>query len=311
MNNKSALVSIFQTIDTFLHTPNQKPKVIVILGPTASGKTALSLILSKKYNGEIISADSRQVYKKMDIATDKLLPDKQQGIKHYLIDLADPDEHFTAGEFKKMSEMYISDILSRNKIPFVVGGTGLYIDVLINNYQLHKPAPDIREKLLADLSKYGTTHLHERLRGLDPISAEKIHPHNAHHLIRSLEIAMSSGKPKMLDRQESLYHVLKIGIQWPKSVLFERINKRVDEQIGRGLVEETKTLLSHYENSGSSSITSLGYSQINRYLKGELSLDQAAELLKKQTRDYARRQITWFKRDKEIRWFDGARLFGD
>lgn len=301
--------SVFHAIDQFLHRPHRKPKVIVILGPTASGKTALSLILAKKYNGEIISADSRQVYKEMDIATDKLLPDMQEGITHYLIDVVEPDAHFTAGEFKKMAEKHILEITDRGKLPFVVGGTGLYIDVLINNFKLYQPAPAIRHKLLVDMSENGVKFLHEQLEKLDPASAGKIHPNNAHHLIRALEIAISSGKPKQPQCTDRSYDVLKIGITWPKPVLFERINTRVDEQIKRGLIDETKMLLAQYRDSKISSMTSLGYPQIARYIKGELSLEGAATLLKKQTRDYARRQITWFKRDKEIQWFQGQNLF--
>lgn len=295
------LKKALKLVQDFLKKEHKKPPVIVILGPTASGKTALSLDLAKKFQGEIISADSRQVYKYMDIATDKLLPDQQEGIPHYLIDIIDPAETFTAGDFKKLAKKHIADIQRRGKLPFIVGGTGLYIDALIHNFTLNKSTPQLRQELLKELNQKGNAFLHQKLVALDPETAQKVHPNNTHHLIRALEIVLTTGRPKAAKKQKAAYDILKIAIKWPREVLYKRINDRVTNQFERGLIEEAKTMFQKYDRN-LPSMTSLGYPQIARYLSGEMTIDQALNLLRKETRNYARRQLTWFRRDAEIHW---------
>lgn len=283
---------------------NQKKSLLVLLGPTASGKTALSLDVAEEFNCEIISADSRQVYRYMDIGTDKILPASRQGIPHYLIDVANPDERFTVADFKYWAEEKIKEILERGKIPFIVGGTGLYIDVLIKNFSLPPGNKALRAKLEKELKKYGKKYLYEKLKKLDPKNAEKIHPNNARYVIRAIEIFMATKSPKNDERAKPKYKILQFGLNWPREKLFERIEARVDEQLKKGLIEETKRLLEMGYDKNLPSMTSLGYKEIIKYLDGELTLEEASELLKKNTRNYAKRQITWFKRDKNIIWLN-------
>lgn len=288
---------------------NSKKPLIVLLGPTASGKTALSLKIAQEFNCEIISADSRQVYKYMDVGTDKISTEKRQGIPHYLIDVADPSQRFTVADFKRLAEEKIEEILGRGKIPFIVGGTGLYIDVLTKNFSLPPENKKLRAQLEKELEKYGKDFLHEKLKKLDPKNAEKIHPNNARYVIRAIEIFMATKSPKNDKRAESKYEVLQFGLNWPKEKLFERIEMRVDEQLKRGLIEETKRLLQMGYDKTLPSMSSLGYKEIIKYLDGELTLPEVVELLKKNTRNYAKRQITWFKRDKNIIWLDAQEIF--
>ncbi|MEK7171416.1 MAG: tRNA (adenosine(37)-N6)-dimethylallyltransferase MiaA [Patescibacteria group bacterium] len=283
---------------------NGEKPLLVLLGPTASGKTALSLKIAHEFNCEIISADSRQVYKYMDIGTDKIPAEKRGGIPHYLIDVADPRERFTVADFKRLAEDKIEEILSRGGLPFIVGGTGLYIDVLTKNFSLPPENKILRAELEQELKEKGAEALHEKLKKLDPKNAEKIHPNNARYVIRAIEIFTATNAPKNDKRAESKYEVLQFGLNWPKEKLFERIEMRVDEQLRRGLIEETKRLLEMGYDKALPSMSSLGYKEIIKYLDGELTLETVAELLKKNTRNYAKKQITWFKRDKNILWLD-------
>lgn len=288
---------------------NRKKPLIVLLGPTASGKTALSLKIAAEFNCEIISADSRQVYKHMDVGTDKIPAEKRQGIPHYLIDVADPSERFTVADFKRLAEEKIEDILERGKIPFIVGGTGLYIDVLTKNFSLPPENKKLRAQLEKELEKYGKDFLYNKLKKLDPKNAEKIHPNNARYVIRAIEIFMATKSPKNDRCAEPKYEILQFGLNLPREKLFERIETRVDEQLKRGLIEETKHLLKMGYDKILPSMSSLGYKEIIKYLDGELTLEETAELLKKNTRNYAKRQITWFKRDKNIIWLDAQEIF--
>lgn len=283
---------------------NNKKPLLVLLGPTASGKTALSLKIAHEFNCEIISADSRQVYKYMDIGTDKILPEARKGIPHYLIDVVDPCERFTVADFKRLAEEKIEEILERGHIPFIVGGTGLYIDVLTKNFSLPPENKILRAIFEKELKKYGKKYLYDKLKKLDPKNAEKIHPNNARYVIRAIEIFMATKSPKNDKRAKSKYEVLQFGLNWPREKLFERIETRVDEQFKKGLNEETKHLLKMGYDKTLPSMTSLGYKEIIKYLDGELTLEKAAELLKKNTRNYAKRQTTWFKRDKNIIWLN-------
>lgn len=288
-----------------------KPPLIVILGPTASGKTDLSLKLAAKFKSEIVSADSRQVYRGMDLGTDKVPPKIRKKIPHHLIDLLNPDQPFTLGIFKKKALAAIHDILKRGKIPFLVGGTGLYLRSLTQNYQIPAlpPNPKLRARLEKEAQKKGTEFLHQKLKKLDPKTAAKIHPRNLRYLIRALEIILTTQKTKKERRGKPLFAVFSIGIKWPREVLYERIEKRVDEQVKNGLLEETKRLLAQGYSEKLPSMSSLGYRELARYLKGELTWEEAVLLIKKNTRHYARRQITWFRKDRDTYWVSGEKIF--
>jgi len=299
---------ITQIVEKFLESTKttNKPPLIVICGPTASGKTALSLNLADKYNGEIISADSRQIYRYMDIGTDKATKDVTSKIPHHLIDIKNPNENYTVADFKKDAEIAIQKILSKGKIPFLVGGTGLYIGAVVENYELNsaKPDKDIREELERELEEKGAEELHHLLEELDPEAASKIHPNNHRYLIRALEINLSTNQPKQNKKGERKYNVLKLAINWDRDLLYERINQRVEEQTDTGLLNEIKTLLNQGYTRNLPSMSGIGYKEFFPFLDGEISFDQAKEQLKQNTRNYAKRQLTWFQRDTEINWLN-------
>ena len=291
------------------------PKIIVILGPTASGKTDLGLALAKKFNGEIISADSRQVYKQMNIGTAKPAGewDKKNtayivdGVAHYMMDIIDPDKDFSLADYKVAAVKSIADILGRNKLPVVVGGTGLYIQALVENLDIPKAEPN--KKLREDLEKKTLPELVTMLTEIDPASAKKIDLKNPRRVLRALEVFLQTGKSFFAQRTKSdpAYRALQIGIDLPREELYERINTRVDKQIEDGLTEETKKLASKYGWS-LPSMSGIGYKQMGLYLRGEASLDEAVNILKQDTRRYAKRQMTWFKRDKSIFWIKNTNL---
>lgn len=283
------------------------PKIIIILGPTASGKTALSLKLAKKYNGEIINADSRQVYKEMNIGTAKEPRDDEKkeyfvrGIPHHLIDVVRPDEEFTLAHFKQMALEKINDILKRKKMPIIAGGTGLYIWAIVDNLDIPSVAPDF--KLRKKLEKKSLAELVKMLKKADPLSAKKIDLKNPRRVIRALEVALRN-KGSFVEQQKKsppLFNALQIGISIPREILYQRINQRVDEQIKDGLINEVKKLAKKYSWS-LPAMSGLGYKQIGYYLRGEKTLPEAVELIKRDTRRYAKKQMTWFKRDKRIKW---------
>lgn len=291
-----------------------KPPVIVLLGPTASGKTALSIELCKAFNGEVISADSRQVYREMDIGTDKIAVTAQQlaeggtglfhdGIRHHLIDVINPDERFTVADFKKSCERLVPEITARGKIAFIVGGTGLYIRATTENFLIPDEDPTIKERLYNELKTLGAEALHKRLSQVDPEAAAKIHFNNHPYVVRALEIFELTGKPKSEHKSECPFTVLKIGLSWPREVMFERINKRAEEQLTKnGLIQETQKLLDHGYGEELSSMSSLGYREVIAHLKGELTLPQTIELLQQNTRNYGKRQLTWFKKEPNVTW---------
>ncbi|MBU1019326.1 MAG: tRNA (adenosine(37)-N6)-dimethylallyltransferase MiaA [Patescibacteria group bacterium] len=295
--------SLLQNLKTFLKEA-KKPPLIIVLGPTASGKTGLSIALAQKFNGEIISADSRQIYRGMDVGTDKISAKDAQGIKHYMIDIKSPDQTFTMADFQRESTYSIKEILNKGKIPFLVGGTGLYINAIAENYQLNNAPPDtsLRAELEKELEKQGAEHMHKMLSELDPLSASKIHPNNHRYLIRALEINLKTKQTKSNSKGESKYEIFKIGINWPREELYERINSRVDEQIDRGILNEIKTLLDQGYSRNLPAMSGLGYKEFFPYLDGEKPLEECLEDLKQATRNYAKRQITWFGRDDTIYW---------
>ncbi|MBU0545724.1 tRNA (adenosine(37)-N6)-dimethylallyltransferase MiaA [Patescibacteria group bacterium] len=279
------------------------PKIITILGPTASGKTSLGVALAKRFNSEVVSADSRTVYKGMNIGTAKPSLGEMQGITHHLIDVVEPDEEFTLSDFKKMAQDKINDILKRGKLPIIVGGTGLYFWAIVDNLDMPAVAPDY--KLRAELEKKSLEELVADLEKIDPTTAAKIDLKNPRRVLRALEVCLGSGGSFFEQRRKAkpLYDVLQIGLKWPREELVERINRRVDKQIEDGLVEEVRGLAKKYSWS-LSSMSGIGYKQIGYFLRGEMSLDEAIEEIKKDTRQYAKRQMTWFKRDGRIKWIE-------
>lgn len=293
-------MEIFKQIDSFLKTA--KKPLLVILGPTASGKTALSLKIAHKYNGEIISTDSRQIYREMEIGTDAITTEQQEGVPHHLLAIRNPDETLTMAEYKDLANQKISEIYERKHLPMLVGGTGLYISAIIEGYNTPRIPPD--EKLRAKLEKEvekngekGVEKLYAKLQKLDPKAAEKIHPQNVRYVIRAIEKA---GKKIPGDLEEKAekppYDVFIIGIEWPREELYERVNLRVDNQVKRGLVEEVKKLLEKGYAENLPSMSSLGVKEIIPYIKGEMPLDKCLDILKQNTRRYAKRQMTWFRR---------------
>ncbi|GMR05037.1 MAG: tRNA (adenosine(37)-N6)-dimethylallyltransferase MiaA [Thermodesulfobacteriota bacterium] len=288
----------------------EKIKLVVIAGPTASGKSALAVELSTLLNGEIINADSMQVYRFMDIGTAK--PDKRQrgGIPHHLIDAVDPDEDFTAARFREEADLKIKEIHSRGKNPFVVGGTGLYIKTLTKGI-FEGPGKDkaLRAELLRDAGKNGGESLYARLKEVDPVSAASIHPNNLRRIIRALEVYALSKRPiSEFQREhaftETPYDTLTIGLKKERDRLYADIDKRVEMMIKNGLVEETKKLIEMGYSANIKPLGGLGYKEAVAYLAGEISIEEAVMLIKRNTRHYAKRQMTWFRKYPEIKWFN-------
>ena len=285
-----------------------KPKVIVICGPTASGKTALSIQLAQKINGEIISSDSMQIYKDMNIGTAK--PDKQemQGIKHYLLDFVEPNQRYSVADYKKDAENAIEDILQKGKVPIIVGGTGLYVDSLI--YGIEYPNIEFdenyRKKLEKRAEKEGLEKLYEEARKIDPQAMEKISRNDQKRILRVLEIYNATGKTKTEQEIESRKNEVKydykvFAINMDREKLYDRINKRVDIMIQKGLIEEVENLLKKY-NEFPTAIQGLGYKEVVEYLQGKVLKEDMIENIKRESRRYAKRQITWFKKNKQTIW---------
>lgn len=291
------------------------PKLICIVGPTASGKTALGIALAKKYNGEIISADSRQVYRGMDIGTAKEKGEWRdidgqealvvEGIPHYGIDLVTPNESYTVADFQAYANLMIAHIVRRKKTPFIVGGTGLYVDAVIDNFIIPHvpPNPALRARIDGLIREKGMHEVYVELLKLDPAAADFVSLQNSRRIIRALEVCLATGKPfsKQKKRGKRLYAALQIGITVPRETLYEKINARVDKQVRDGLVQEIHHLLTLYDAT-LPAFSGLGYDDIITTIREKEALPAALEHYKKRTRDYARRQMTWFRRDKRIKW---------
>ncbi|KZZ82760.1 tRNA (adenosine(37)-N6)-dimethylallyltransferase MiaA [Bacillus sp. SJS] len=287
----------------------EKQKVIVIIGPTGVGKTKLSLEAAHKLNGEIISGDSMQIYKGMDIGTAKIRQNEMEGIPHHLIDIKNPDESFSAADFQKLARASIEDIASRGKMPIVAGGTGLYIQSLLYDYQFsEQPSdPEFRLRMENMAEEKGAEYIHSLLIEADPESAERIHPNNQRRVIRALEIFHASGKT-MTDQLESEYRAEHyqsaiIGLTMDRETLYYRINQRVDKMLDEGLLEEVTGLYQDGLKTGQA-VQAIGYKEIYRYLDGEISLEEAVEQLKQNSRRYAKRQLTWFRNRMDVKWYD-------
>ncbi len=278
---------------------SQNNKVIAIVGPTASGKTAYSIELAEKLNGEIISADSRLVYKGFDIGTAKPTIQERKNIPHYLIDIVEPEVEYSAGLYVKEAKQRIKEIFERGKTPIIVGGTGLYLNILLMNYDLPQVEPnyELRNKLKQE------DNLYEMLSELDEETAQTIEPQDRKKLIRAIEIVKTTGKKisEVRGVNKAEFDVEWYGRNFPREELYDRINKRVDIMIEDGLIEETKKLLSKHGRINNILYT-IGYQEIVAYLDGTLSLEDAVEKLKQNTRRYAKTQLTWFRKNEQIKW---------
>ena len=285
--------------------------LIVIAGPTASGKTSLSIELAKKIDGEIVNADSMQIYRYMDIGTAKPTVEERCGIVHHLIDIVMPYESFSVAKYCELANKAICGIKKRGKFPIVVGGTGLYIDSLVNNIQFFDIVPDedFRKKAKEEADTFGNAFLYEKLVKIDPESAKKIEINDQKRIIRALEVYHTTGKTiteqNALSRSvKSPYNTAMFAIDMDRDVLYDRINRRVDLMIKSGLSDEVRHILSLGVKPTDTSMQAIGYKEMVRHIKGEISLDEAAENIKKSSRHYAKRQLTWFRRNENIHWID-------
>ena len=286
-----------------------EPKIIVIVGPTCSGKTSLSLLLAEKLNAEIISADSRQIFKYLDIGTAKPSRQNLEKVKHHFIDVLEPDENYNVSRFENEANLVIKNILSRNKLPIVVGGSGLYIKALVDGiFDEVDIDQDYRNELFEQKKIYGNEFLYSELIKVDPESAAKMLPQNWKRIIRALEVFHLTGKPIGLHQKEHKrqtdFKFLQFGLNWERPILYKNIEHRVDEMLELGLVEETKNILEKGFDRNLNALNTVGYKEIISFLDGSIKIERAIELIKRNTRRFAKRQLTWFRADKRIIWLD-------
>lgn len=288
-----------------------KKPLIVLTGPTAAGKTELSIALAKKLNGAIISADSMQVYKYMNIGSAKIRPEEMQGIRHYLVDVLDPREEFHVARFQQMAKEALEEIYRNGQLPIVVGGTGFYIQALLKDIDFDESSGELpcRKELEETARREGGAVLYERLKQVDPESAEAIHPNNVKRVIRALEFYQETGQPISLHNKEQKekqppYTYAYFVLNDDRARLYERIDRRVDRMVEQGLVEEVRWLKEHGYDRSLISMQGLGYKELFPYLDGTCSLEEAVEIIKRDTRHFAKRQITWFKREPDVIWLN-------
>lgn len=285
-----------------------KRKVVAIVGPTAVGKTSLSVQIAKTFNGEIISGDSMQIYKGMDIGTAKISKDEQAGIAHYMLDIINPEADFSVADFQRMVRQHIESIHSYNKLPIIVGGTGLYIQAALYDYQFadNKRDDAFQKKLEQEVVSEGVDRLYKRLQEVDPEQAEKIHPNNVRRVIRALEVYERTGitmtEHHANQSIRSPYEPLLIGLEMDRELLYNRINSRVDQMMEQGLLKEVHALYKKgLENC--QSMQAIGYKEFIPYFKGHITLEEAITTLKRNSRRYAKRQFTWFKNKMDVHWY--------
>ncbi|MBQ2004994.1 MAG: tRNA (adenosine(37)-N6)-dimethylallyltransferase MiaA [Peptococcaceae bacterium] len=292
-------------------TNNELKPLVILVGPTAVGKTAASIGLAKALNGEIISGDSMQIFKGLDIGTAKITKEEMQGVPHHLIDIKEPWETFSVAEFKRLADEAIADIHDRGKLPIIVGGTGFYINSVL--YEYHFGEADTDEAYRAELEQYAEAHGNEALWNIlqekDPGSAAKLHSNDTKRVIRALEVLHVTGIPaserqSTVDKQTMRYNAVYIALNMPREVLYDRINRRVDIMIQDGLEAEVRNALANGVAQDALSMTSIGYRQMIEYFNEEISFDRAVELIKRDTRHFAKRQLTWFRHDPNIQWVD-------
>lgn len=289
------------------------PPLVVILGPTGSGKTSLSLSLADSYNGEIVSCDSVAVYRDLEIGTAKPTHDQRARVQHHLIDVVPPNQGFTAGDYSRLARRALEKVQSRNHLPIVVGGSGLYLRALLEGLFAGPPrSEDLRQRLRARAHERGPQYLHRLLRRLDPSAAGTIHPNDVSKVIRAVEICIRS-RSRMTELWEQGrdplqgFRILRLGLNPEREALYERINHRAQQMFQQGLIEETRALIEHY-GAATRALDSLGYKQASQHLCGKLSLNEAIAIAQQGHRNYAKRQLTWFRREPDVHWFTG---FGD
>lgn len=294
---------------------DKRPPIGAIVGPTAVGKSEIALEVAAKLKAEIISVDSTQVYRGLDIGTAKLLPHQRISktgifIPHHLIDIVDPDEPFSVADYQKLARKTIEDIHTRGRLPLLVGGTGLYFQAVIDPYIFLPGARDsfLRARLKEEAKEKGLSYLYRLLQEVDKEAAQRIHPHDQRRIIRALEFYKLTGQPLSTTwkrgKQESPYRLALAGLSMDRDLLYERINRRVDQMLEAGLVEEVRGLLLKGYRPDLPALQALGYKEIIAYLQGKITLEEAIYLLKRNTRRYAKRQLTWFRRDPRIKWWE-------
>ncbi|MGA4720170.1 tRNA (adenosine(37)-N6)-dimethylallyltransferase MiaA [Fictibacillus nanhaiensis] len=287
-----------------------KEKLVVIVGPTAVGKTKTSIELAKAIDGEIISGDSMQIYRGLDIGTAKITEEEKEGIPHYLIDIKDPTESFSVAEFQKLARERITEINQRGKVPILVGGTGLYVRAVTHHYEFSEASrnSEMRDKLQRKSEVEGSDALHAELHKVDPQRAKEIHPNNVQRVIRALEIYYTTGnvpsaeQGKNMGDEESLYQLALVGLTMNREHLYKRINERVDLMVQQGVINEARMLFEQ-DITNSLAAKAIGYKEFFPYLSGESTLEEAITLLKRDSRRYAKRQYTWFRNQMDVEWF--------
>lgn len=285
-----------------------KPTIVCVVGPTAVGKTALSIEIAQRFNGEVISGDSMQVYRGMDIATAKVTQEEQQNIPHHLLDILDPDEGFSVFDFKSKVTQLITDMSERGRLPIIAGGTGMYLDSLIRDYALseEKRDPEYERKIEADIENFGIDVVYNRLVEVDPVQAKKTHKNNVRRVIRALEVYDRTGQTmteyQQTQQAASPYNVILIGLDMDRTLLYARINARVDLMVENGLFEEAR----YFYDLGlkdAPSMRAIGYKELIGFFEGTCSKEEAIDLLKRNSRRYAKRQLTWFRNKMDVNWY--------
>lgn len=291
-------------------TVSGKPKLLVLIGPTAVGKTKLSIELAKAFSCEIISGDSMQVYRGMDIGTAKISESEMEGVPHHLVDIHEPDEPFSVSEFQERCDALIPEIVSRGNLPFIVGGTGLYIESFCYRYEFAESGADeqFRQEQALFAENHGAEALHERLRAIDPDSAERLHPNDTRRVIRALEIHKLTGETLSqrlaAQKKTTPYDLCLVGLTMDRQMLYNRIEERIDHMMHQGLIEEVQTLRARGYTPDMVSMQGLGYKEIWPYLDGSATLEEAVYKLKRDTRHFAKRQLSWFRHMQDIQWVD-------
>ncbi|MGI6513494.1 MAG: tRNA (adenosine(37)-N6)-dimethylallyltransferase MiaA [Syntrophomonadaceae bacterium] len=279
-----------------------------IVGPTGVGKSRIAVGVGQFLDIEVISCDSMQIYRGLDVGTAKIAESEMMGIPHHMIDICDPDQPFSVSDYQKIVIPLVKEINERGKIPVLVGGTGLYYQVVVDDYQLYpiKAAPEVRRALNEEAELRGNQFLHQRLSSLDPQAAAKISPNDRKRIIRALEVIQVTGRPfsALQKRNPGRYHLAVAGISMPRALLYEHLDRRVDSMLERGLLEEVQGLLARGYGPGLNSMQALGYAQIISYLQGYLSWEETIAQIKRDTRRYAKRQLTWFRKDHRINWWE-------
>jgi len=291
-------------------------KVIAVVGPTAAGKTELSLKIADEFDAEIISADSMQIYKNMDIGTAKVSKEIQNKVQHHQIDIITPEEDYSVADYQEDVDPIIENIFQKNKLPLIVGGTGLYIKAVLEGFSLPDMDPDeeLREKLRKEAKKNGNEYVHDKLKDIDPKLADKLHPNDVRRVIRGIEIYKLTGHNKSYYKKKQKeapprYSSIKIGLTRNRKELYDRINKRVQKMIKEGLIEEAKNIYNNYDlDKNSTARQAIGYKELFKYFDDKIKKEEAIRLIKRNTRRYAKRQLSFFKRDKSIKWYNLSKI---